>query len=385
MQKRYAFRVWSAVLAPLQGAQVLQRRCFLSNMKPSVTLQDLVFQFHYLEEDRIPKVCECPLCLHPMVDPCSTIGCGHNFCRQCISAAIARKAECPKCKGSVVGLKEADATLNHLLNELTVRCVHSPTCIWTGPRENLSEHLVRFCGQVLVPCTRGCGTQAMKAQMNDHIVQDCLVTKREAANKQVEALRAVFEKINPACADVIKINAGGVRVETTRDTLCRFPESKLAALFAGAWELRKDDAGYVFIDRPGSAFAGLVSWLQCGGGGAGGDYTREVQEEMAFWGIEAPERAEGAREYVAMMWSNGTLHALGVIAQPLPNQGHMQMQMVRGAAVQQPPQHTYSSATVVCNLKGAAEEIQKKVCDGWRIDSWTTQSQVYFWHLSRAL
>lgn len=79
---------------------------------------------------------------------------------------------------------------------------------------------------------------------------------------KAESLRPFFEQINPSAANILRINCGGTRLETTRETLCSQPNSRLAALFSGSFLLREDQNGYVFIDRDGKAFEELISWLR---------------------------------------------------------------------------------------------------------------------------
>jgi hypothetical protein len=60
---------------------------------------------------------------------------------------------------------------------------------------------------------------------------------------------------------VVDLNVGGKHYSTTLATLCRYPDSMLAAMFSGRHELKKRAAdGRVFIDRDGKAFGYVLQF-----------------------------------------------------------------------------------------------------------------------------
>ncbi|EOD31637.1 hypothetical protein EMIHUDRAFT_231613 [Emiliania huxleyi CCMP1516] len=65
-------------------------------------------------------------------------------------------------------------------------------------------------------------------------------------------------------SDRIKLNVGGCRVVTTRDTLTLFPGTRLAALFSGRWEsrLQRDRNGRIFMDVNPTAFKKILDFHQ---------------------------------------------------------------------------------------------------------------------------
>ena len=65
-------------------------------------------------------------------------------------------------------------------------------------------------------------------------------------------------------SDRIKLNVGGCRVVTTRDTLTLFPGTRLGALFSGRWEsrLQRDRNGRIFMDVNPTAFKKILDFHQ---------------------------------------------------------------------------------------------------------------------------
>ena len=82
----------------------------------------------------------------------------------------------------------------------------------------------------------------------------------------------------------IKLNVGGRRIVTTRDTLTRMePHSVLARMFSESSSLEpafKDEKGFFCLDRSPEPFEALLLYLRCG-------VVKEVpglKEEAQFWG-----------------------------------------------------------------------------------------------------
>ena len=71
---------------------------------------------------------------------------------------------------------------------------------------------------------------------------------------------------NVSFSDHIVLNVGGVRFETLRSTLCKYPDSMLAAKFSGrhAKALPLDKSGVPFLDRDPVLFAVTLQFLRQG-------------------------------------------------------------------------------------------------------------------------
>jgi len=62
--------------------------------------------------------------------------------------------------------------------------------------------------------------------------------------------------------DPVSLNVGGVVYTTTLDTLTRWPDSMLGAMFTGQIPVLRDSRGNVFIDRDGKAFRHILNYLR---------------------------------------------------------------------------------------------------------------------------
>mmetsp|Transcript_41373 Transcript_41373/g.54390 ORF Transcript_41373/g.54390 Transcript_41373/m.54390 type:complete len:348 (+) Transcript_41373:177-1220(+) len=71
---------------------------------------------------------------------------------------------------------------------------------------------------------------------------------QEKANLELEKNMVYSELISPN--DIIKLNIGGEKIDTRRDTLCMCQDSLLSSMFSGRWEesLPTDSDGRVFLD-----------------------------------------------------------------------------------------------------------------------------------------
>uniref|UniRef100_A0A452GNI4 Potassium channel tetramerisation-type BTB domain-containing protein n=1 Tax=Gopherus agassizii TaxID=38772 RepID=A0A452GNI4_9SAUR len=62
----------------------------------------------------------------------------------------------------------------------------------------------------------------------------------------------------------VTLNVGGTFYSTTLETLTRFPDSMLGAMFRGPRPARTDRRGHYFIDRDGKAFRHVLNFLRLG-------------------------------------------------------------------------------------------------------------------------
>ena len=63
-------------------------------------------------------------------------------------------------------------------------------------------------------------------------------------------------------SETILLSVGGVKYETSRETICKDQESMLAAMFSGRHPLTCNSKGYYFIDRDGKLFRYIINFLR---------------------------------------------------------------------------------------------------------------------------
>eukprot|EP00123_Amoebidium_parasiticum_P014498 comp22523_c0_seq1/m.34172 comp22523_c0_seq1/g.34172 ORF comp22523_c0_seq1/g.34172 comp22523_c0_seq1/m.34172 type:complete len:567 (-) comp22523_c0_seq1:176-1876(-) len=86
--------------------------------------------------------------------------------------------------------------------------------------------------------------------------------KLQEDRRNFEAEKAQVAHLSAQAEDRVRLNVGGHRFETTRQTLCAFPTSMLAAWFSGRHVLKTTSDGEVFIDRNGQYFGTILDYCR---------------------------------------------------------------------------------------------------------------------------
>jgi len=86
----------------------------------------------------------------------------------------------------------------------------------------------------------------------------------------------------------VNLNVGGHRFTTSLQTLTKDPNSMLAAMFSGKFELKPFEDGAFFIDRDGTYFRFILNYLRTGKLALPTDATfaKELLEEAEFYQIQ---------------------------------------------------------------------------------------------------
>ncbi|XP_041034799.1 BTB/POZ domain-containing protein KCTD21-like [Carcharodon carcharias] len=63
-------------------------------------------------------------------------------------------------------------------------------------------------------------------------------------------------------SDPVSLNVGGTLYTTSSETLTRYPDSMLGAMFKGRLGSRRDQSGNLFIDRDGKPFRHILNYLR---------------------------------------------------------------------------------------------------------------------------
>ena len=72
------------------------------------------------------------------------------------------------------------------------------------------------------------------------------------------------QKQLPPFSPTVKLNVGGQHFTTSLRTLKKDPNSMLAAMFSGKFEMRPSEDGAFFIDRDGTHFQVILNYLRIG-------------------------------------------------------------------------------------------------------------------------
>ena len=125
----------------------------------------------------------------------------------------------------------------------------------------------------------------------DHFKEACDIFQREAARLRQEqvAIDAMSKKLEHAhFSSTILLNVGGHRFTTSLQTLTKDPNSMLAAMFSGKFEMKPSEDGAFFIDRDGTHFRFILNYLRNGKLTLpeGATFLKELADEAEFYQIQ---------------------------------------------------------------------------------------------------
>ena len=125
----------------------------------------------------------------------------------------------------------------------------------------------------------------------NQIKEVCEVLQREATRlrQEQEAIDAMSKKIDYVhLTSTINLNIGGRRFTTSLQTLTKDPDSMLAAMFSGKFEVKPSEDGAFFIDRDGKRFRFILNYLRDGEliVPEGATFLKELEAEAKFYQIK---------------------------------------------------------------------------------------------------
>ena len=123
-----------------------------------------------------------------------------------------------------------------------------------------------------------------------HIKEACEIFQREAdrLHEEQESIDAMSKKLDQVhFSSTVKLNVGGQCFTTSVQTLTKDPNSMLAAMFSGRFDMKPSEDGSFFIDRDGTHFRFILNFLRTGKLTLpeGATFTKELEEEAEFYQI----------------------------------------------------------------------------------------------------
>ena len=140
--------------------------------------------------------------------------------------------------------------------------------------------------------------------------EDLFNTKVEEFNKSCAEMEAEKTMIAKSCAEMeaersdwedektmiantqkfdtlVDLNVGGTRYTARLETLTKYPDSMLGAMFSGRHTLKKTEQGEYFIDRSGRLFTYILQFLRdpeykCF---LSGERLKELKREALYFGL----------------------------------------------------------------------------------------------------
>ena len=124
-----------------------------------------------------------------------------------------------------------------------------------------------------------------------HFKEACEIFQREAdrLHEEQESIDAMSKKLDQVhFKSTVKLNVGGQHFTTSVQTLTKDPNSMLAAMFSGRFDMKPSEDGSFFIDRDGTHFRFILNFLRTGKLTLpeGATFTKELEEEAEFYQIQ---------------------------------------------------------------------------------------------------
>ena len=136
--------------------------------------------------------------------------------------------------------------------------------------------------------------QSCNQGLNDadyHIKEAFEILQREATRlrQEQEAIDAMSKKLEHVhFSSTVNLNVGGHVFKTSVQTLTKDPNSMLAAMFSGKFEMKPSKDGSFFIDRDGTHLRFILNYLRTGKLTLpeGETFLKELEEEAEFYQIQ---------------------------------------------------------------------------------------------------
>ncbi|KAL9954724.1 hypothetical protein ACROYT_G042297 [Oculina patagonica] len=123
-----------------------------------------------------------------------------------------------------------------------------------------------------------------------HIKEAFEILRREAIGlrqeqKAIDFMSKKLEYVH--FSSTVNLNVGGHHFTTSVQTLTKDPNSMLAAMFSGRFEMKPSEDGSFFIDRDGTHFRFILNYLRTGKLilPEGATFLEELEEEAEFYQI----------------------------------------------------------------------------------------------------
>ena len=124
-----------------------------------------------------------------------------------------------------------------------------------------------------------------------HFKEACEIFQREAdrLHEEQESIDAMSKKLDQVhFSSTVKLNVGGQHFTTSVQTLTKDPNSMLAAMFSGRFDMKPSEDGSFFIDRDGTHFRFILNFLRTGKLTLpeGATFIKELEEEAECYQIQ---------------------------------------------------------------------------------------------------
>jgi hypothetical protein len=170
-------------------------------------------QYEYVDESSIDENYKCSICNEPFKYPVTTTLCDHTFCQECIEHWLKEGySSCPTCRHSLSINDLKPVTTRLILNILDRLLVKCSECGQTGiQRGNFNDHVKKLCPKGTIVCLAfdiKCPWSGPRDQLENHL-RNCsyeklrpllgnLVNTNQRLEEQVQILTNQIQTLQTA-------------------------------------------------------------------------------------------------------------------------------------------------------------------------------------------
>ena len=138
-------------------------------------------------------------------------------------------------------------------------------------------------------CHHQSGRSLAEAEHYIKVAFEILKEETSRLRQEQESIDAMSKKLDQVhFSSTVKLNVGGQHFTTSVQTLTKDPNSMLAAMFSGRFDMKPSEDGSFFIDRDGTHFRFILNFLRTGKLTLpeGATCIKELEEEAEFYQIQ---------------------------------------------------------------------------------------------------
>jgi len=187
------------------------------------------------------------------------------------------------------GAAAADAALRHKIDAGINEVIQAVTAVRQEADDALAQANEVLKQARLESERLRATTREEVAKIKEDAVADAAGAQRDV-REMLEEEKAAMEKVHAFQKTKTTLNVGGHRFETSLQTLTSAPDTFLASMFSGRFELQPDAEGVYFIDRNGTHFGHILDYLRDTGSftlspAVTGPQRAELASELQFYGL----------------------------------------------------------------------------------------------------
>ena len=143
----------------------------------SVRMENGGYNYHFVDEEKLPEECTCPICRLVQREAHQVICCGKIYCKSCLDELKSKSDyfNCPNCRSSVHGENKyfPDKNMNTKIRHFAIYCDNKDKgCQWEGHLKDFEEGHLPKCPYQIIGCSNNCGENLQCQELDRHL-EEC--------------------------------------------------------------------------------------------------------------------------------------------------------------------------------------------------------------------